>query len=70
LITELALTSKRSATSRRDAPASTASIARPRKSLEYGLGIPTSQKNESMPPDSLIYKPLGIPPIRPERDML
>jgi hypothetical protein len=39
LITELGLTSKRSAASRRDAPASTAPIARSRKSLEYGLGI-------------------------------
>jgi len=36
---ELALRLKLSAASRRDAPASTASITRSRKSSEYGLGI-------------------------------
>jgi hypothetical protein len=66
LMTELGLTSKRSAISRRDAPASTASIARSRKSFEYGLGIPSlPKKRESMPRDSLIYKPLGIPRFDP-----
>src|SRR5215475_9338016 len=39
LMTELGLTSKCSATSRREAPDLTASIARCRKSSEYGLGI-------------------------------
>src|SRR3974390_3544227 len=38
-ITELTPTSNTSATSRRDAPLSTASTARSRKSLEYGFGI-------------------------------
>lgn len=38
-ITELTPTLKISATSRRDAPLSTASTARTRKSVEYGLGI-------------------------------
>src|SRR6266568_3415193 len=38
-IAELALRLKLSAASRRDAPASTASITRSRKSSEYGLGI-------------------------------
>jgi hypothetical protein len=57
---------KRSATSRRDAPDSIASITRARKSLEYGLGIDCPLKIESMPLDSLIDKPLGILPIQPE----
>ena len=38
-ITELTPTSNTSATSRRDAPLSTASTARSRKSVEYGFGI-------------------------------
>jgi hypothetical protein len=47
-----------------------ASITRARKSLEYGLGIDCPLRIESMPPDSLFDKPLGIPPIQPERNML
>src|SRR5262249_15531385 len=42
----------RSAASRRDAPASMASITRARKSLEYGLGIDCPLRIESMPPHS------------------
>ena len=44
LITELGLTLKCSATSRRDAPDLTSSIARSRKSSEYGLGIEFPQR--------------------------
>jgi hypothetical protein len=46
LVTELGLTSKRSATSRRYAPDRTSSIARSRKSSEYGLGIVFSPANQ------------------------
>jgi hypothetical protein len=46
LITELALTSKCSATSRREAPDLTSSIARSRKSPEYGLGIEFPPANQ------------------------
>src|SRR4029077_3985343 len=49
LTAELALTSKRSAASRRDAPSSTASITRSRKSDEQGLGMAHPQKTESLP---------------------
>jgi hypothetical protein len=52
------------------APASIASITRARKSLEYGLGIDRPLRIESMPPDSLIDKALGNPPIQPDRNML
>jgi hypothetical protein len=68
--TTLALSSYRSATSRRDAPASIASITRARKSLEYGLGIDRPLRIESMPLDSLVDKPLGILPIQSERNTL
>jgi hypothetical protein len=44
LIAELALTSKRSAASRRDAPASIVSSTRSRKSKEQGFGIDPVQK--------------------------
>jgi hypothetical protein len=47
------------------APASIASITRARKSLEYGLGIDRPLRIESMPPDSLIDKALGIPRFNP-----
>jgi hypothetical protein len=66
----LALSSYRSATSRRDAPASIASITRARKSLEYGLGIDRPLRIESMPLDLLVDKPLGILPIQSERNTL
>jgi hypothetical protein len=52
--------SYRSAASRRDAPASIASITRARKSWEHGLGIDCPLRIESTPADSLIDKPLGI----------
>jgi hypothetical protein len=55
LTAELALRPKLSAASRRDAPASTASITRPRKSSESGFGIYLAPQNlESMPLESLI----------------
>jgi hypothetical protein len=44
LTAELALTSKRSAASRRDEPASTASITRSRKSWEQAFGMIRLQK--------------------------
>ena len=47
LITELGLTSKCSATSRREAPDLTSSIARSRKSPEYGLGIEFPPANQT-----------------------
>jgi hypothetical protein len=46
-MTELGLTSKCSATSRREAPDLTASIARCRKSSEYGLGIEFPPANQT-----------------------
>ncbi len=46
LIAELALTSKRSAASRRDAPDSTVSTTRSRKSKEQGFGIDPPPKIE------------------------
>jgi hypothetical protein len=61
LTAELALTSKRSAGSRRDAPISTALITRSRSSREQAFGIPSPRKGESMRQDSLIHRPLGIP---------
>jgi hypothetical protein len=54
LIAELALTSKRSAASRRDAPDSTVSSTRSRKSKEQGFVIDPPPKIESMPPDSIV----------------
>jgi hypothetical protein len=68
LITVLGLTSKRSAASRRDAPDSTASIARSLKSSEYGLGIDRPPKIESLPLDSLTTRPLGMPLCRALRE--
>src|SRR5260370_37182422 len=47
LMTELGLTSKCSATSRREAPDLTSSIARSRKSSEYGLSIEFSPANQN-----------------------
>src|SRR5712691_13034727 len=47
LMTELGLTSKCSATSRREAPDLTSSIARSRKSSEYGLGIEFSPATQN-----------------------
>src|SRR6202011_2007163 len=58
LTAELALISKRSAASRRDAPAITASRTRSRRSIEQGFGIDPSI--ESMPQDSLNPPKLGI----------
>jgi len=48
-ITELGLKSKRSAASRLDAPISTASITRARKSTEHGLGTDPPPTPESLP---------------------
>src|SRR5262249_20677728 len=49
---ELALISKRSAASRRDAPASAASITRSRRSPDSAFGIVVAPTGESMPIDS------------------
>jgi len=70
ITTTLGLSSYRSAASRRDAPASISSMTRARKSSEYGLGIDCPLRIESMPPDSLIDRPVGIPPIQPDRNRL
>ena len=67
LTAELALISKRSAASRRDAPVITASSTRSRRSTEQGFGIDASI--ESMPLHSLNSAKLRIP-IQPSRDML
>ena len=48
-ITELTPTLKISAISRRDAPLSTASTARSRKSVEYGLGIDLAPQANQFP---------------------
>ena len=48
-ITELTPTLKISAISRRDAPLSTASTARSRKSVEYGLGIDLAPQTNQFP---------------------
>src|SRR6516164_6578782 len=61
LTTELTLTPKCSAASCRDAPASTISIARSRKSQEYDFGIVTPRVRESMLKQSPIHDRLGIP---------
>jgi hypothetical protein len=47
LMTELGLTSKCSATSRREAPDLTSSIARSRRSSDYGLGIEFPPANQN-----------------------
>jgi hypothetical protein len=52
---------KFSAASRREAPASTASITRSRKSSEYGFGIAWTPKDESVTPDSRTDEPFGNP---------
>ena len=57
LTAELALTSKRSVASRRDAPISTGLIMHSRSSPEQGFGIPNPRKGESMHEDALIYRP-------------
>src|SRR5215470_15110690 len=72
-ITELTPTSNTSATSRRDAPLSTASTARSRKSVEYGFGIDLAPRRinfsrfawakavgnppDSMPPENALAHP-------------
>src|SRR6516164_11313026 len=73
-ITELTPTSNSSATSRRDAPLSTASTARSRKSVEYGFGIDLAPRRINFssfawakavgnPPDSMLPgNALGVPP--------
>jgi len=60
LTTELTLTPKWSAVSCRDAPASTISITRSRRSQEYDFGIATPRVRESMLKQWLIHIPLGI----------
>src|SRR6516165_309687 len=70
LATELTLTPKRSAASCRDAPASTISITRSRKSQEYDFGIGTPRVRESMLKQSPIHKRLEIPPIQIGREPL
>jgi hypothetical protein len=67
---ELTSTAKSSAASRREAPASTASITRLRKSTEWDLGIARSLTGESMHEDSLTSNSLGIPPIQIGRETL
>src|SRR5262249_27789218 len=69
-ITELTPTLKISAISRRDAPLSTASTARSRRSVEYGLGIDLAPQANQFPPDSPRRQRLGIPPIQCRREML
>jgi hypothetical protein len=69
-IAELTLTPKCSAASRRDAPVSTASITRSRRSPEYDFGIAHPRIGESMHKDWLILNPLGIPPIQIRREPL
>src|ERR1700730_9830673 len=56
LTAELGAISKRSAASRREAPDSTASITRSRRSVEYGFDIDFSQKCASMTEQSLIQR--------------
>ena len=78
-ITELTPTSNTSATSRRDAPLSTASTARSRKSVEYGFGIDLAPRRinfsrfawakavgnppDSMPPGNALSARSGEPPL-------
>jgi hypothetical protein len=61
LITELGLTSKCSATSRREAPDLISSIARSHKSPEYGLGIEFPPRIKPLSGESFIAQTLGIP---------
>src|SRR5664280_517636 len=61
LTAALGLISKCSAASRREAPLSTLAMTRSRSSTEYGFGIVQPPKAESMPTDSPINSPLGIP---------
>jgi hypothetical protein len=61
LMTELGLTSKCSATSRREAPDLTSSIARSRKSFEYGLGIEFPPANQTAVRRIAHYSALGNP---------
>jgi hypothetical protein len=61
LTAELALISKCSAASRRDAPASTSPMTRTRTSLGYVPRMAHPPKGESMRIDSLPTEPLGIP---------
>ena len=70
LTTELTLIPKCSAASCRDAPASTISITRSRRSQEYDLGIGTPRVRESMPKQWLISNRLGILPIQIGREPL
>jgi hypothetical protein len=68
LIAELALTSKRSAASRRDAPDSTVSSTRSRKSKEQGFGIDLPHQINA----ARLHHPNspGNPPIQSSRNML
>src|SRR6266699_6385816 len=58
LTAALGLMSSCSAASRREAPPSTRAITRMRMSAEYAFGI-VRPPDESMPPDSPIYRSLG-----------
>src|SRR5262249_3104886 len=49
---------------------STALIKRSRRSSEYGFGIDQAPQTESVPPDSLTHRDLGIPPIQTRRNLL
>src|SRR5215470_10260032 len=82
-ITELTPTSNTSATSRRDAPLSTASTARSRKSVEYGFGIDLAPRRinfsrfawakavgnppDSMPPENALARSLAVNPLASDR---
>jgi hypothetical protein len=67
---ELGSISKLSATSRREAPAFTASITRLRKSAEYDFGIAHPPQRRINAEESLTSNPLGIPPIQIGRETL
>ena len=64
-ITELTPTLKISAASRRDASLSTASTARSRKSVEYGLGMDLAPRANQFLQNSPRRKHLGIPRFNP-----
>lgn len=66
LTAELGLSLNVSAASRRDAPDSTASITRSRRSSEYGFGIDRAPQSESVPSDSPTHRHLGIPRFKPD----
>src|SRR5215469_9385357 len=70
LTAELGRISKRSAASRRDAPASTASITRSRRSPDSAFGIVVAPTGESMPIDSFNQTAKRIPPIQTQRNVL